>query len=97
LANFAKSLRRCRGLAAVARDDVLATATEQRVSVLPGMERVVQLDEWHHPDLTSGESPSDVESFRQLASVLATGDARKYRPTTPPNTHWKHWPEGGTL
>jgi hypothetical protein len=87
----------CRYFAAVARDDVLATSNEQRVSVLPGMEKVLQVDEWHHPDIVSGESPSKVESFRQLANVLATGDVSKYKPTTPPNTHWKHWPDGGTL
>lgn len=29
--------------------------------------------------------------------VLETGDVGLYRPTAPPNTHWKNWPDGGTL
>ena len=32
-----------------------------------------------------------------LAKVLATGDVHAYRPTSPPNTHWSNWPDGGTL
>ena len=35
----------CRLLAAIARDDVLATPKESRVSVLPGMKRILQLEE----------------------------------------------------
>lgn len=87
----------CRYLAAVSREDVLATATEQRVSVLPGMEKLLQLDEWHHPDLVNDERPSELESFKQLARVLSTGDVGQYKPTMPSNTHWRHWPDGGTL
>jgi hypothetical protein len=87
----------CRYLAAEFRQEVLATPTEQRVSVLPGMFRILQLDEWHHPDLTSGELPSATQTFRQLADVLATGDPSRYHPSEVPNTHWKNWPGGGTL
>jgi hypothetical protein len=86
----------CRYLAAVARDLVLATPEERRVSVLPGMEQILQLEEWNHPDVVE-ESPSQSQTFRQLARVLAAGDTTLYRPTLPPNTHWQHWPEGGTL
>jgi hypothetical protein len=43
------------------------------------------------------EKPGDSETFRQIARVLRTGDAREWRPTLAPNNHWKHWPEGGTL
>jgi hypothetical protein len=84
----------CRYLATVARQDVLATPSEQRVSVLPAMEKLLQLDEWYHPD---GERPSEVESFNQLADVLLTGDVRQYKPTLAPNTHWTLWPESGTM
>ena len=87
----------CRFTAAVARYDVLATKEERRVSVLPELGLLLQLEEWHHPDVVAGERPSEVESFRQLAQVLATGDTSCYRPTTAPNTHWRNWPEGGTL
>ncbi|MGX5818977.1 DUF7003 family protein [Chitinophaga lutea] len=52
---------------------------------------------WEHPDLAEGGRPSDTEAFRQLAAVLATGDTALYRPTIPPNSHWRHWPQGGML
>jgi hypothetical protein len=86
----------CRFLAAVVRDDVLATRAERRAHVPEELEQILLLEEWTHPDLAD-QSPSDLESLRQLARVLETGDVSMYRPTTPPNTHWKNWPEGGTL
>lgn len=87
----------CRFLADVARDDVLATPQEQRVSVLPEMKQILQLEEWNHPDIVADERPSGSETFQQLAQVLATGDISLYRPTRSPNTHWRNWPEGGRL
>lgn len=87
----------CRYLAAVARDEVLATLSERRASVAPALEQLLVLDDWHHPNLVDDEWPSEVESFQQLARVLETGDVGAYRPTVPGNTHWKHWPDGGTL
>jgi hypothetical protein len=88
----------CRVLAEVARNDVLATTSEQRTSILPGMTRILQLDEWNHPDVVDEtERPSGSSTFQQLAQVLADGDASGYRPSVPPNTHWRHWPDGGTL
>ena len=74
----------CRYLAGVRRPHVLATAAEQRVSVLPEMSLVLQLDDWHHPNLAEGELPSQTETFRQLALVLASGDLSHYQPTEPP-------------
>jgi hypothetical protein len=56
-----------------------------------------RLDEWHHPDLANGERPSQSETFQMIADAIAAGDKSKYRPTMPSNTHWKNWPEGGTL
>lgn len=87
----------CRWLAATHRDDVLATPDERRAAMGSDLTLILQLDEWHHPDLADGERPSQAEAFCQLAQVLETGDVRSYVPTQPPNTHWKHWPEGGTL
>ena len=55
------------------------------------------LDGWHHPDVVADERPSANETFQQLAAVLSTGDASLYQPVQPFNTHWRHWPEGGTL
>jgi hypothetical protein len=88
----------CRYLASIARDAVLATPAERRISVAPEMTELLVLDEWHHPNVVDDEErPSGSETFRQLAEVLVTGDASRYRPTRPPNTHWSNWPDGGTL
>jgi len=58
---------------------------------------LISLDEWFHPDLAAGELPSNCETFQMLAQSITTGDAAAYRPTRNPNTHWRNWPEGGTL
>jgi hypothetical protein len=87
----------CRFFGAVARDRVLATPYERRVSVLPALVEILQLEEWHHPDIVDGEQPSSSQTFQQLAQVLVTGNVDLYRPSQPPNTHWRHWPEGGQL
>ena len=88
----------CRFLADIRREQVLATPKERRVSILPEMEQILQLEEWHHPDVVYDEErPSGSETFQQLARVLATGDVGLYRPSQPPNTHWRNWPEGGRL
>jgi hypothetical protein len=88
----------CRALAHRARDDVLGTPDERRFNVPPDLRLLLTLDEWAHPDVVDDAvRPSGSETFQQLARVLATGDAREYRPAEPPNTHWRHWPEGGTL
>ena len=87
----------CRFLSETSREQVLATAEEQRINIQPELQRILQLDEWHHPDLSSGERPSQSQTFQQLAEVLVTGDPSYYRPSESPNTHWKNWPTGGTL
>lgn len=87
----------CRYLADIARDQVLATPQERRISILPDMEQILLLDEWHHPNLIEEELPSELESFQQLAKVLCTREPELYRPAKKPNTHWRNWPEGGKL
>jgi len=87
----------CRYLADIARELVLATPEERRFNVPPETQQILQLEEWTHPDLAEGEFPSQLETFRQIASVLSTGNVDEYRPTTPPNTHWSNWPDGGLL
>ena len=65
----------CRFLADVARDSVLATAKERRISVSPDMKQILQLEEWHHPNVVDDdERPSGSETFQQLAQVLAAGN-----------------------
>ena len=88
----------CRFVADVARDSVLATAQERRLNVLPEMTQILQLEEWHHPDVKeTDDRPSGSETFQQLAQVLATGNFALYKPSRSPNTHWRNWPEGGSL
>lgn len=87
----------CRLLAAEHRDLVLATASERRVSVPPELTEILVLEDWCHPDVCTGELPSDTETFRELAEVLVSGDLCRYRTTEVHNTHWRHWPGGGTL
>lgn len=87
----------CRYLAAIRRDDVLATPGERRISILPELNQILQLEEWHHPDVAAEELPSQVDSFRRLAEVLLSGNAADYSAHEAPNTHWRNWPDGGTL
>ena len=62
-----------------------------------GLQQIMQLEEWNHPDIAGGVAPSSNEAFQQLARVLATGDTKSYRPTESPNTHWRFWPDSGSL
>jgi hypothetical protein len=84
-------------LAALHRREVLATEREIRQHLLGDLTQLGQLEEWSHPDVTGGERASQSETFRQLAEALVSGDFNSYRPTGKPNTHWRHWPDAGTL
>jgi hypothetical protein len=88
----------CRYLADVARESVLANPIERRISVPPDMTQILQLEEWHHPNVVDDDDrPSGSETFQQLGHVLATGNLALYRPSRRPNTHWRNWPDGGSL
>jgi len=77
---------------------VLATPEERRISVLPEMELILQLEEWHHPNVVDDkERPSGSKTFQQLAQVLVTGDVSLYQSSQPSNTHWRNWPGAGRL
>ncbi|MBS1503000.1 MAG: hypothetical protein JST32_13115, partial [Bacteroidetes bacterium] len=41
--------------------------------------------------------PSTYETWQQIAKVISTGDILRYKPTLPANTHWKYWPDSGSL
>ncbi|MBL8798692.1 MAG: hypothetical protein JNM56_32660, partial [Planctomycetia bacterium] len=47
--------------------------------------------------LAKGVLPSASNTFRMLSRMLVGGDPAFYKPTEAPNTHWKFWPNGGTL
>lgn len=87
----------CRLLAAQERSKVLANEEEKRENIFPEMKQILQLEEWHHPDVVEDELPSQCETFQQISRVLVTGDLTHYQPTLKPNTAWENWPEGGTL
>lgn len=87
----------CRYLASLYRDSVLATPTERCANLPPDVEELCVLEDWHHPDIAGSELPSQTETFRQLAYVLSTGNCSLYAPGDAPNTHWRHWPLGGSL
>jgi hypothetical protein len=76
---------------------LLGTAAELAARNPQELPPLLQLDEWNHPDVGSQELPSESQTFRMLADAIVTGDKSRYAPTLPPNTHWKNWPEGGTL
>jgi len=89
----------CRWLAAMARDQVLATPEERRTCVPSELPQILQLEEWRHPDLLNDELPSTTPTFQVLAEILAGASVDELRAvsSTPPNTHWSHWPDAGTL
>jgi hypothetical protein len=86
-----------RGLLPECRELLLATKDELEQRLTAQIPLILQLDEWHHPDLGNNELPSESATFRMIAEVLVTGDRSLYQPQKPPNTHWSNWPEGGTL
>ncbi|MEM8853330.1 MAG: hypothetical protein AAGD34_06470 [Pseudomonadota bacterium] len=87
----------CRWLAHAHREDVLATDEEKRAHLPSDMQQILLLDDWHHPNLVTGEKPSETQSFQEIAQVLAFADVSLYTKPGRQNTHWMYWPEGGTL
>ena len=73
--------------------------TRQEISkkIPPDLPEFMTITNWHHPNLALGEKPSDMETFQQLADVIATGDKTIYNTKEINNTHWRNWPEGGAL
>jgi hypothetical protein len=80
------------------RELLLADEEELRARIPADLPEILRLDAWNHPYAPGlDDLPSRSETFRQLATVLATGDVADYRPTLPANTHWSNWPDSGTL
>ena len=79
------------------RDLVLASDAERQRKMRKSLPRLLQLDEWNHPVTTSSRRPSQSECFQMLATAMASCDASLYRPTEPPNTDWRNWPEAGMM
>jgi hypothetical protein len=77
------------------RGDLLATDEEICEAFRQELPKLLQLDEWYHPDIIGEEKPSENETFQLVAAVLAAGDAGLYQPARQPNNHWRNWPFGG--
>lgn len=61
------------------------------------MKAVATLYDWEHPDLALRENPSDKASFSLIADFILSGDKKLLEQIQNGNTHWRNWPEGGTL
>jgi hypothetical protein len=79
------------------REIFLASDQEKRRRIPQDLPEFMCLEEWHHPDVIGDELPSGNECFQMVAEAIVTGDPSKYQPTLAPNTHWRNWPDGGTL
>jgi hypothetical protein len=88
-------------------DPCRATMDELRTCLPDGLPFLMHIDAWHHryyyfyengrDRAILGDKPSSYETFPMIADVLASGDTSKYRPTLPPNNHWRNWPDAGCL
>lgn len=56
-----------------------------------------QRTQTYNQDQWQDNRPSGYETWQLIAKVIATGDPAAYRPTLLPNTHWKFWPDSGSL
>jgi hypothetical protein len=79
------------------RAALLATEDELYDTFRQNLPKLLQLDEWFHPDVADEQKPSENETFQQIAAVLESGDVSLYKPTMEPNNHWRNWPVGGSL
>ena len=87
----------CRWLAFADRNAVLATDEERTVNIPDDMRVVAVLDDWNHPDVVDPDcAPSGNEDFQRIAHVLQNDDATGFTLGSG-NTHWKNWPDGGSL
>ncbi len=84
-------------LDALYHDKLVATESEIRERIPIDLPKIIEIHEWFHPDVVNGESPSENETFKQIAIILETGKIDYYTPSHNPNTNWINWPEGGTL
>ncbi len=82
-------------VAHLAPDD-LFTADEKLLELCgridADVEKFMQLEDWHHPDIADDELPSGSECFQTLALAIARDDKSLYScPENNVNTHWSNW------
>ncbi len=56
-----------------------------------------QLNEGYNKTQWQDNRPSTNETWQLIAKVIVTGDTTLYKPTLKPNTHWKNWPDSGSM
>jgi hypothetical protein len=57
-----------------------------------GLEKFLQLEDWHHPNIAGDELPSQSQCFQSLARAIARDDRNLYYcPQEVFNTHWTNW------
>ena len=78
-------------------EKLIASDDEIKTRIPADIPKILELQNWHHPDLINDELPSQNETFIQIAKILETGNPGLYQASHEPNTHWVNWPEGGTL
>jgi hypothetical protein len=76
-------------LADTYRDHIFATERELNIKI----PKVLQLEEWLHPNLLDKEMPSDSPTFQQIADVLSSAQPGAYKQSSG-NTHWSQRPKG---
>lgn len=93
----------------VIKEDELRPAYNHVDGTIPGMgkitfEQFVQLvtqqqalsNEWNK-EIWENNRPGSYETWQLIAKVIVTKDPSKYKPTVKPNTHWKNWPDSGSM
>ncbi|MBF2017562.1 MAG: hypothetical protein IGS23_20625 [Rivularia sp. T60_A2020_040] len=77
------------------RGNLLATETELREIVPSELTQIIQLDNWHHPDVYNSNSeyylPSRTKSMQMIAQVLASGNSELYKSSEDDNVDWEKW------
>jgi len=53
-------------------------------------------EEWNQSQWQDNR-PSSYETWQLIAKAIVTGDTSFYKPTFEANTHWKNWPDSGSL
>jgi hypothetical protein len=53
-------------------------------------------NEWNR-EIWENNRPSSYETWQLIAKVISTNNPKGYTPTLKPNTHWKNWPESGSM
>jgi hypothetical protein len=56
-----------------------------------------QRNDEHNQQQWQDNRPSSYETWQQMAKVIVTGDTSHYKPTLEPTTHWKFYPDSGSL